>query len=212
MSIPPSVTELGRGAFESCRNLTEVQFAHEGALKVIGDEAFYNCKALQQVSIPPSVTKLGYGAFSGCSNLIERLSCMGLRACATRGMSCINTMAVEAVVTPRGPLQDLKRGDDCFHLAKRYFYYEMTMLLLLIAGVMAGKRGPVVESATPIPSVGRPRTDIESCRDILRGDISTDCAHLLLHWPGDKSVKDPAIIGAHAEEDTAPVVDSATQK
>ncbi|EJK59717.1 hypothetical protein THAOC_20025 [Thalassiosira oceanica] len=71
VSIPPSVTELGDGAFSGCSNLTDVQFAHKGALQVIGNYAFCNCLALQQVSIPPSVTELGDGAFRGCSNLTD---------------------------------------------------------------------------------------------------------------------------------------------
>ncbi|EJK75752.1 hypothetical protein THAOC_02513, partial [Thalassiosira oceanica] len=71
VSIPPSVTELGRQSFMGCSNLTNVQVAHEGALQVIGEYAFRTCTALKQVSIPPSVTRLGGGTFMGCSNLTE---------------------------------------------------------------------------------------------------------------------------------------------
>ncbi|EJK76920.1 hypothetical protein THAOC_01289 [Thalassiosira oceanica] len=57
--------------FEDCGNLTEVQFAREGALKVIGKDAFRNCTALQRMSLPPSVTELVDEAFRGCRNLTD---------------------------------------------------------------------------------------------------------------------------------------------
>ncbi|EJK63950.1 hypothetical protein THAOC_15364 [Thalassiosira oceanica] len=69
--IGPQVEDIPKETFEGCSNLTDVQFAREGALKVIGACAFEGCTALQQVSIPPSVTELGDGAFSGCSNLTD---------------------------------------------------------------------------------------------------------------------------------------------
>ncbi|EJK76919.1 hypothetical protein THAOC_01288 [Thalassiosira oceanica] len=59
--VDPQVEEIPNGTFQGCSNLTEVQFAREGALQFIGDNAFQGCTALQQVSIPSSVIELGNG-------------------------------------------------------------------------------------------------------------------------------------------------------
>jgi len=69
--IGPQVEDIPKETFKGCSNLTHVQFANDGALKVIGDCAFRNCTALQRVSIPPSVTELGDEAFRGCGNLAD---------------------------------------------------------------------------------------------------------------------------------------------
>ncbi|EJK49052.1 hypothetical protein THAOC_32107 [Thalassiosira oceanica] len=66
--IGPQVKDIPHNAFRGCTNLTEVQFG-EGSLEVIGDGAFYECRALQQVILPSSVTDLGACAFYGCINL-----------------------------------------------------------------------------------------------------------------------------------------------
>ncbi|EJK67180.1 hypothetical protein THAOC_11826, partial [Thalassiosira oceanica] len=63
---PPSSSTPGKEG-EHCSNLAEVQLS-EG-LETIGNNTFYDCKALQQVIIPSRITKLGHGAFSYCSNL-----------------------------------------------------------------------------------------------------------------------------------------------
>lgn len=75
VTIPSSVTELGRGSFSFCVGLAEVRL-HEG-LKNIGEWAFQNCMSLQEVTIPSSVTKVGYNAFIGCTNLAELQICEG---------------------------------------------------------------------------------------------------------------------------------------
>ncbi|EJK59522.1 hypothetical protein THAOC_20240, partial [Thalassiosira oceanica] len=68
--ICPQVKDIPSGTFQGCINLVEVQFC-EGSLQAIGEGAFRDCTALQQVTIPPSVTKLGSSAFQDCSNLTE---------------------------------------------------------------------------------------------------------------------------------------------
>ncbi|EJK54657.1 hypothetical protein THAOC_25696, partial [Thalassiosira oceanica] len=68
--VGPQVKDIPIKAFQGCTNLVEVQF-DEGMLRVIGDRAFRDCIALQQVAIPSSVTKVGSYAFYGCRNLIK---------------------------------------------------------------------------------------------------------------------------------------------
>ena len=55
---------IGSQAFYNCRNLTNVVIPD--SVTSIGSQAFYDCDSLTSVVIPDSVTSIGYGAFSGC--------------------------------------------------------------------------------------------------------------------------------------------------
>ena len=65
--IPPSVTEIGEGAFFGCSSLTSISIPP--SVTEIGHSAFFGCSNLASISIPSSVTEIGHSAFSGCSNL-----------------------------------------------------------------------------------------------------------------------------------------------
>lgn len=69
VTIGPRVRELGKNAFNSCVNLTEVKFS-EG-LDWIDDLAFYGCEKLSQVEFPDSLLYIGESAFEGCNSLTE---------------------------------------------------------------------------------------------------------------------------------------------
>ncbi|EJK45925.1 hypothetical protein THAOC_35438 [Thalassiosira oceanica] len=68
ITLPSTVTELGRGAFFGCNRLIELQL-NEG-LRIVGEPAFQLCAALRSVTIPSTVTELG-DAFCNCRNLSE---------------------------------------------------------------------------------------------------------------------------------------------
>ena len=57
VTLPSTVTKLGNGAFDCCRQLIEVKL-NEG-LQIIGCQAFDGCTTLQSVTIPSTVTVLG---------------------------------------------------------------------------------------------------------------------------------------------------------
>src|SRR5690606_27582668 len=46
-----------------------VEFADESKIKVIGANAFYNCKGLRTIIVPESVTDIEAYAFYNCENL-----------------------------------------------------------------------------------------------------------------------------------------------
>lgn len=62
-----TVTEIGDQVFWGCNTLTEVTLPH--TVKIIGYQAFCKCSNLTNVTIPEGVTKIGRGAFYGCSQL-----------------------------------------------------------------------------------------------------------------------------------------------
>ena len=67
VSIPPSVTVIGRGAFSSNKTLTSVEIP--SSVTMIEDWAFGDCANLTGVIIPSSVTIIGAEAFGGCMSL-----------------------------------------------------------------------------------------------------------------------------------------------
>ncbi len=67
LTIPDSVTSIGREAFYQCSGLTEVAIGN--SVTEIGRYAFYRCTGLTSVTIPNSVTEIGSSAFQNCSGL-----------------------------------------------------------------------------------------------------------------------------------------------
>ena len=65
ITILPSVTMIGDGAFESCHALTSVTMP---LVTTIGDKSFWNCFSMASVCMP-AVTTIGNDAFSGCCSL-----------------------------------------------------------------------------------------------------------------------------------------------
>ena len=62
-----NVTEIGESAFEKCLFLEEINLGSK--LKTIGDEAFYDCRRLKQLHLPNTVTTIGEEAFTNCRSL-----------------------------------------------------------------------------------------------------------------------------------------------
>jgi len=67
VTIPNSVTDIGREAFASCRSLAGVVIPN--SVTTIGDGAFFDCKSLTVVTIPDSVASIEENAFDYCISL-----------------------------------------------------------------------------------------------------------------------------------------------
>ena len=69
VTLPASLTSLGRNCFYGCENLVSVDLGSCSALKSIGEGAFAVCTSLTSVVIPDSVTRICDDAFFRCSVL-----------------------------------------------------------------------------------------------------------------------------------------------
>lgn len=67
ITLPTSLTTIGKGAFYECKKLRRINFP-EG-LKHIGEDAFRDCESLESVNLPISLTTIGKFAFCGCKEL-----------------------------------------------------------------------------------------------------------------------------------------------
>ena len=66
ITIPASVTSIGKQAFYGCTKLETVTFAKGSKLETIGESAFNGCKVLSSITIQASVTSIGNFAFQYC--------------------------------------------------------------------------------------------------------------------------------------------------
>ena len=65
--ISDTIEEIGREAFNFCRNLKDIKFG--SGLKRIDREAFYGCDSLESIIFPESLESIEEKAFSSCDSL-----------------------------------------------------------------------------------------------------------------------------------------------
>ncbi len=66
-TVPGGIKEIGKSAFDSCQNLTQVTLPT--GLKEIGEGAFSGCSGLTSVSVPEGISVLKSHTFSRCDSL-----------------------------------------------------------------------------------------------------------------------------------------------
>ena len=71
VNIGANVERIPARLFYYSENITEVTFAENSQCKSVGEEAFYRCSTLAEITIPDSVTSIGNNAFRNCSRLIS---------------------------------------------------------------------------------------------------------------------------------------------
>ena len=69
ITIPNSVTSIGRGAFFGCVSLTGITIPN--SVTSIGERAFQSCSSLTSIKIPNSVTSIDDVAFGNCEKLTD---------------------------------------------------------------------------------------------------------------------------------------------
>ena len=67
ISIPDSVTVISDGAFYGCKKLLSIHWAE--SLEQINYEAFENCVSLEAITFPKTINTIGPSAFSDCTSL-----------------------------------------------------------------------------------------------------------------------------------------------
>lgn len=67
--LPKTIEYIKEFAFYSCKKLKTVKLSQDSRLKFIGDNAFYCCENLTNITLPNSMEYIGNRAFFGCSSL-----------------------------------------------------------------------------------------------------------------------------------------------
>ena len=100
ITIPTTVTSIGRSAFQSSNALKTVTFATPSSLLTIGDYAFSYAASLAAITIPASVTSIGSGAFEGSARLGTVTFASPRSLPLTIGNWAFASTALEAITIP----------------------------------------------------------------------------------------------------------------
>lgn len=69
ITIPATVTKIGKMAFAGCVQLTAVKYADDKNITIIDEYAFAYCESLASITLPETLTVLSEGAFFQCAAL-----------------------------------------------------------------------------------------------------------------------------------------------
>lgn len=117
-AIPKSVTKIADGAFEYCKNLTNVTIPND--MTSIGNNAFESCSGLTDITIPKSVRSIGDRAFLKCSKLTSIIIPDGvLRIGESSFFKC---SSLKDITIPNSVLIiDTDAFKDCMKLKQVYY-------------------------------------------------------------------------------------------
>ena len=132
------------GAFRGCTGFTSITIPN--SVTSIGRAAFWGCSGLTSITIPESVTNIGFGAFSGCTGLTSVtipdsvtsfgnyafLDCTGLTSVTIgNGVTSIGDSAFEGCTTLSSisvPQSIVEIGANAFENCSRLSYVYITDL------------------------------------------------------------------------------------
>lgn len=118
VSIPNSVTSIGRYAFDGCTSLTSVAIG--SGVTSIGNYAFNNCTGLTSVTLGNSVTSIGNYAFYYCTGLTSVTMGNGITSIGNSVFSyCTGLTSVKFIGQP--PTIQSNTFNSCNKVAKYDF-------------------------------------------------------------------------------------------
>lgn len=101
INIPNSVTSIGSGAFGGCESLTSIKLPE--SITSIAEKTFDGCRELTEVGFPPNLENIGDNAFYGCGWRVLALTIPNtvkiIGAQAFGGMVNVNEITIPASVT-----------------------------------------------------------------------------------------------------------------
>lgn len=84
VKIPKSVIKIEESAFEGCANLLNVFLDEDSDLKIIEDNAFFNCSKLENVDIPKSINSIGFNVFGNTKIVHDYIEYKGAKYIGTK--------------------------------------------------------------------------------------------------------------------------------
>jgi|GEM_PF-3542591 len=112
VTVPETVRIIGDEAFAECRALEWIELPEE--MISIGTAAFRDCEELLSVSIPNGITELKSAVFHGCKALASVTLPSSLRSIA--GKAFRDCVSLDEIRFPKGTLSI---GDEAFHSCKK---------------------------------------------------------------------------------------------
>ena len=109
VSIPNSVTSIGRCAFHNCTSLTSVTIPD--SVTSIGYEAFSWCSSLDSVTIGDGVTSIAKGTFSRCTSLTSVTIPDSVTSIGDFAFSCCSRLASDTIPRSVTSMGDRDFGD-----------------------------------------------------------------------------------------------------
>ncbi|MCH5349689.1 MAG: leucine-rich repeat domain-containing protein, partial [Oscillospiraceae bacterium] len=98
ISIPDSVTYIGRGAFAYCMSLKSLNISDN--VRSIDNSAFFRCSVLESVIIPDGVETIGPGAFASCYKLSSITIPDSVKTIEKEAFCFCKSLHLESIIVP----------------------------------------------------------------------------------------------------------------
>lgn len=109
VSLPDSITKLGRGSFNRCTSLTQINIP-EG-VKSLGQVCFYRCSALESIELPSTVSAIEPSAFQHCTGL-TRVSIAAATPPSLGSSAFANCSALTGIYVPDDSVETYKTATN----------------------------------------------------------------------------------------------------
>lgn len=109
VSLPNSITKIGKGSFNRCTSLTQINIP-EG-VTLLGDVCFYRCSALESIELPSTVTAIGPSAFQHCTGL-TRVSITAATPPSLGSSAFANCSALTGIYVPDESVEAYKTATN----------------------------------------------------------------------------------------------------